>query len=139
MPAITLTHVGLCVSDLAVAERFYVEALGFARVRDLSPPDAVVSTLLRVPEPVGLTAVYLRSGDVVLELIHFDREGNDAARERSFTEPGLTHLSFAVDDLAATCDAITAQGGQVLRDTDVTAAVLVEDPDGQVLELVATR
>jgi len=40
-------------------------------------------------------------------------------RERSFTEPGLTHLSFSVDDISATCAlvawgiALTPQGARV--------------------------
>ena len=60
-------------------------------------------------------------------------------RERSFTEPGLTHLSFSVDDLAATCDLVTEQGGEVLTDTDIGGlAIMVRDPDGQLLELLPT-
>ncbi len=132
-------HVGLGVTDLARSERFYVEALGFTRVRELSPPDEVTGKLLRVPEPVGLRAVYLSCGAFVLELLHFDREGNAAGRGRVMTEPGLTHLSFTVDDLADTLERVTRCGGQVLDDTHVGVAVLVRDPDGQILELIAAR
>lgn len=139
MTGAVVTHVGICVADLAAAERFYTRGLGFTRQRDLSPPDAVVSKLLRVPEPVSLTAVYLTSGDFVLELLHFDRPGNAPRRERTMTEPGLTHLSIAVDDVAAAIERAVAHGGEVLTDTDVTLAVLICDPDGQIIELVASR
>lgn len=139
MTGAVVTHVGICVADLAAAERFYTRGLGFTRQRDLSPPDAVVSKLLRVPEPVGLTAVYLTSGDFVLELLHFDRPDNAPPRERTMTEPGLTHLSIAVDDVAAVIGLAVAHGGEVLTDTDVTLAVLIRDPDGQIIELVASR
>ena len=132
-----VNHVGLSVSDLARSRRFYEEVFGFTHQRDLTVPDGPASQLLRVPAPVGLTAVYLERGGFVLELLHFDREGNDGERERSFTEPGLTHLSFSVDDIGATGDRVTELGGQVLADTDVGGlAVMVRDPDGQLLELL---
>jgi catechol 2,3-dioxygenase-like lactoylglutathione lyase family enzyme len=132
-----VNHVGLCVTDLAVSRRFYEAVLGFTHQRDLQVPDGPTSTLLRVPAPVGCTAVYLERGGFTLELLHFDRAGNDPRRERSFTEPGLTHLSFSVDDVAATCALVTEHGGEVLADTDVGGlAIMVRDPDGQLLELM---
>lgn len=134
-----VTHVGICVADLERSERFYVRALGFSRRSELSAPDDITTRLLRVPRPVNLRAVYLGSGDFVLELLHFDRPDSAAPRERALTEPGLTHLSLVVDDIAATSERVTAHGGQVLADTDVTVAVLVRDPDGQIIELVAHR
>lgn len=139
MSAPVITHVGTCVTDLAASEAFYVEALGFERLRDLRPPDAVTGKLLRIERPVGLTAVYLGCGSFVLELLHFDRPDNAPVRPRSMTEPGLTHISFTVDDLAATRALVVEHGGTVLDETDVQMAVLVCDPDGQVIELVQGR
>jgi lactoylglutathione lyase len=132
-------HVGLGVADLARSERFYVEALGFTRVRELAPPDGVTGKLLRIPEPVGARAVYLSCGPFVLELLHFDRDGNAPGHERVMTEPGLTHLSLTVDDLPATLELVTQHGGEVLDDTHVGVAVLVRDPDGQIVELIRSR
>ena len=135
-----VNHVGLCVTDLDRSRRFYEEALGFAHRDDLAVSDRAASRLLRVPRPVGLTAVYLTLGDFVLELLHFAREGNAPARDRAFTEPGLTHLSFSVADMAATCARVADLGGEVLADTDVRGhAILVRDPDGQLLELMPAR
>jgi len=132
-----VNHVGLCVTDLERSRRFYERVLGFRWDRDLPVPDAAASRLLQVPEPVGATAVYLELDGFVLELLHFDREGNAPRRERSFTEPGLTHISVSVDDLAGTCALVEEHGGEVLHDTDVGGlAINVRDPDGQVLELL---
>jgi lactoylglutathione lyase len=139
MTGTVVTHVGLCVTDLERAERFYVEGLGFTRLRELSPPDGVTAKLLRIARPVGLTAVYLGLGDFVLELLHFDRPAEQQRGERTVTEPGLTHLSISVADVAATAQRLADHGGMVLADTDVQVAVLVRDPDGQILELVAAR
>lgn len=133
----TFNHVGHCVSDLPRSRRFYEEALGFTHQRDLAVPDDPASRLLRVPAPVGMTAVYLELDGFVLELLHFDREGNAAPRERDVTEPGLTHLSFSVDDIAATCARVQELGGEVLTDTDMGGhAIMVRDPDGQLIELL---
>ena len=133
----TFNHVGHCVTDLARSRRFYEEVLGFTHQRDLRVPDAPASRLLRVPEPVGMTAVYLERDGFVLELLHFEREGNAPQRDRAFTEPGLTHLSFSVDDIAATCDRVRELGGEVLTDTDMGGhAIMVRDPDGQLIELL---
>jgi lactoylglutathione lyase len=132
-----VNHVGLCVTDLDRSRRFYEDVFGFTHRNDLRVPDAATSRLLQVPAPVGLTAVYLERDGFVLELLHFEREGNDPRRARSFTEPGLTHLSFSVGDVATTCATVAERGGEVLADTDMGGrAIMVCDPDGQLLELL---
>lgn len=134
----TWNHVGHHVADLDRSIRFYRGVFGFEELQRMEIPDVAASKLLRVPRPVGLTAVYLGLDGTVLELLHFERPGNEPARVRPFTEPGLTHMSFTVDDVAATCAAVIDHGGAVLTDTDMGGlAVLVGDPDGQVLELLA--
>ena len=138
-PTATVTHVGMCVTDLDQAEAFYRGAFGFERLYELSPPDGVTGRLLGVEEPVGLTAVYLGLGNFTLELLHFDRDGNEGRRRRPFTEPGLTHLSLSVHELEPVLDRVRELGGSVVEESHVGVAVLVRDPDGQVVELVAQR
>jgi lactoylglutathione lyase len=135
-PTVTANHVGLCVTDLERSRRFYTEALGFTFASSLQPPDGVCSTLLAVAEPVGLTAVYLTSGTFVLELLHYERDGNPAPAGRVMNEPGLTHLSLTTSDLPATLELVRAHGGEVVADSDVGVAVMVRDPDGQLVELL---
>ncbi|HKE75141.1 MAG TPA: VOC family protein [Acidimicrobiales bacterium] len=132
-----VNHVGLCVSDLARARRFYEGAFGFAFRDEMEVPDRACGRLLMVEPPVGLTACYLVLGDFVLELLHFERDGNAPRRARHFTEPGLTHLSLTVDDLEAACGRVADLGGEVLEETRVGhRAIMVRDPDGQVIELI---
>ena len=101
-------------------------------------PDSPTDRMLRVAPPVGLTACYLRRDGFVLELLHFGGTGAAALppRERAMNEPGLTHLSVSVDDVAATCARVAEFGGQVLDDTDIGGGVFVRDPDGQLVELL---
>jgi len=130
-----VNHVGLGVTDLERAQRFYTEVLGFEVDRVLQLPDAGSGPFLGVDPPVNLTAVYLVRDAFVLELLHFDRPGNQPAADRTFTQPGLTHLSFSVDDLPAALDQVVALGGEVVTSMGGQAA-MVRDPDGQLLELM---
>jgi lactoylglutathione lyase len=131
-------HVGHCVSDLGRSRRFYEEVLGFELWRELEVPDAPADRLMRLTPPVGLTACYLRRDGFVLELLHYSGAGAAAlaARGRPMNEPGLTHVSVSVDDIDATCRQVVEHGGEVLADTNIGGAVMVRDPDGQLLELL---
>lgn len=135
MPRARLNHVGHCVADLDRAQRFYTGVFGLEPLLELTPPDAA-APLLRLEPPLGMTAVYLGDGEgTVLELLAFTGTASPA-RDRVMDEPGLTHLSFGVDDLDATLAAVAAHGGEVLTDTNVGVAVFVKDPDGQLIELL---
>ena len=134
-PAV-LNHVGHCVTDLDRSRRFYEELFGFEVVRDLKVPDRPSDRLLQVEAPLGMTALYLRKDRFILELLHFDRKGNPSERKRPMNEPGLTHLSFSVDDVHDSAKRAAALGGTVLEETDVGAALFVRDPDGQLIELL---
>ncbi len=129
-----VNHVGLRVADLALSTRFY-ESLGFRQAMAMDVPDEPTNRLIRVPPPVGLRAVYLTNGPFVLELLGFSHHPASPA-DRAMTESGLTHLSLGVDDLAEAKERVDENGGEVLVDTDVGIAVMVRDPDGQLIELL---
>lgn len=132
-------HIGHAVTDLGRSRAFYEGALGFEFWRQLELPDQPSGRVLRLPSPLGLTACYLRGGGIVLELLHFAGEGarSERSRSRPMNEIGLTHLSFSVLDVAATCELVTRFGGLVLEDTNMGTAIFVSDPDGQLIELTA--
>lgn len=130
-------HVGHCVNDVERSRRFYEEVLGFDFWREFDAPDAMTAPLLGLPEPVGLKAVYLRQGEFVLELLYYAEAGaNPPPVPRVMNELGLTHLSVSVDDIDATAAKAVDYGGSVLEATHVGAAVMIRDPDGQLIELL---
>jgi len=134
---VTFNHIGHCVADLARSRRFYEELLGFVFERRLDAPDEPSARLLRVAPPLGMTATYLRRDGLVLELLHFNRPGNPPARPRAMNEPGLTHISLSVDDMAGVLSRVSDYGGEVLYDTDLGGmAINILDPDGQLIELL---
>ena len=134
---VIFSHVGQCVRDLDATRAFYVEVLGFEEVMDQDVGGPQSATLLRLPEPVVLRAVYLKRDGLVLELLAFHEPAPLPRRDRPITEPGLTHLSLGVDDLDETCAAVIEHGGTVLAESRLPTAVFVTDPDGQMLELLA--
>ncbi|MSO79635.1 MAG: VOC family protein [Acidimicrobiia bacterium] len=136
MPVV-FNHLGHCVTDLARSRRFYEELFEFTFLREINPPDDPSNKLLRLQNPMGMTALYLERDGLVLELLHFAGEGSKAlpVRERVMNEPGLTHISVScdVDDI---CARVSDFGGEVLEDTNIGFGCFVRDPDGQLIELL---
>ena len=130
-------HVGLCVTDTARSRRFYEEVLGFTFLYDFKAPDDSTAALLMMTPPVGLTATYLRLDGLILELLHYDRAGNPPAATRVMNEPGLTHLSVSVADVAGVLARVVEHGGAVAESTRSDFAVMIRDPDGQLIELLS--
>jgi lactoylglutathione lyase len=133
----TYNHTGLVVTDLARSKRFYQEVFGFRAWYEISPPDDPTAKLSGLTPPLGVTASYLTLDGFVLELMHYAAPGATApSRERTMNEPGLTHLSLAVDDVAATAARAVEYGGLIIEESDIGVALFIRDPDGQLLELL---
>jgi catechol 2,3-dioxygenase-like lactoylglutathione lyase family enzyme len=141
VPLARLTHVGICVSDMERALRFYRDLLGFRFEHELRVAGEPSDTLLRL-RGVDLHATYLQRDAVRIELLRFASPPAPRPRTRTMHEPGLTHLSFRVVDLDATLAALRAAGERVVEETVIrlpefqAAAAFVVDPDGQLIELV---
>lgn len=130
-------HTGQVVSDPERSMRFYTEVLGFKYWYQVSPDDPSVAKLCSLSPPLGVTAYYLRLDGFVLELMHYSAPGGEAAyRARAMNEPGLTHLSISVPDIAATARKAVEFGGEIIAESDLGGALMIRDPDGQLLELL---
>lgn len=130
-------HVGLCVTDLDRSRRFYEQGLGFRFWFELDDlPEEESARLLGLRTPLGLKAVYLVLDGFVLELLAYHPDRYEPWRPRSMAEPGLTHISISVDDVAAVVERAVEHGGGALPETNQGAVAMVRDPDGQLVELV---
>jgi catechol 2,3-dioxygenase-like lactoylglutathione lyase family enzyme len=130
-------HTGQAVSDPERSMRFYQEVLGFRYWYQVSPDDASVGKLCSLSPPLGVTAYYLKLDGFVLELMHYAAPGAAVPyRPRTMNEPGLTHLSLSVDDIRATAKKAVAHGGTIIEESDLGAALMIRDPDGQLIELL---
>jgi catechol 2,3-dioxygenase-like lactoylglutathione lyase family enzyme len=136
-----LTHLGLCVSDLERSVRFYEQALGFRVVGTFSAGDPATATILEV-EGVKAEMVYLERDGWRIELLHYPSPGHRGdGQRRPMNLLGLTHLSFAVDDLDSVAETAQRFGGSVLHSTRAkfqsgNSGLFLLDPDGLRIELI---
>ena len=139
----SISHIGICVSDLAVSLRFYCEGLGFAEVASHEVGEEF-AVLMEV-EGVRLRSRMIAKDGVTLELLGFAVPGvtGDGGR-RPMNRIGFTHLSLKVDDVEGTAAVIESLGGVVVRSTRTTFAfgdstldfLYCTDPDGVRIELM---
>jgi catechol 2,3-dioxygenase-like lactoylglutathione lyase family enzyme len=139
----SISHIGICVSDLAVSLRFYCEGLGFTEVASHEVGEEF-AVLMEV-EGVRLRSRMIAKDGVTLELLGFDVPGvtGDGGR-RPMNRIGFTHLSLKVDDVEGTAAVIESLGGVVVRSTRTTFAfgdstldfLYCTDPDGVRIELM---
>lgn len=133
-----VSHVGLRVRDIEESQRFF-EALGFTEATRLTLPDKIAAQLLPLKPPIGFEAVYMRHGGFTLQLLSFAGHPAPDEPERTMVGAGLTHISFAVNDMAATLAAVGAAGGRVLGDPHDGFACMCRTPEGQLIELIASK
>lgn len=142
MAILRMTHIGICVTDLERALRFYRDLLGFRYRSELDVRGEPSETLLALHD-VDLKAVYLERDGTRIELLHYASPApvGDGS-PRPMNGRGLTHLSLRVSDLAGTIESLRAGGVRILDHTRIdipefkSGAVFVCDPDGTLIELV---
>lgn len=122
-----LLHTMLRVGDLERSLTFYTEVLGMRLLRRKDYPDG------------RFTLAFVGYGDesdtAVLELTHnWDTSSYEIGT-------GYGHIALGVEDIDATCEAMAAKGGRVVRPPGAmkhgtTVIAFVEDPDGYKVELI---
>jgi catechol 2,3-dioxygenase-like lactoylglutathione lyase family enzyme len=122
-----LDHVGIRVTDLAVAESFYAK-LGFVRDLDEFAPEARACGLVH---PTGMRIHLIYNG----EAAPYGNVLLDAAIKR----PGYTHAAFIVDDMAEFVTWLDSEGigiteGPVMMGHGRRTVCFIRDPDLNVLE-----
>jgi len=139
----SVSHVGICVSDLERSLSFYCDALGFSVAESHEVGDEF-GRLMEL-DGVVLRSQFVRHGAVALELLHFSSPpvSGEAVR-RPINQLGLTHISVRVDDVDAVAAAVQSKGGAVVAGTRTTfeaGDVVLDflyctDPDGVRIELM---
>ena len=120
----TFLHTMLRVGDIDRSVHFYTELMGMKETRRRDVPDG------------KYTLVFVGYGDgPEIELTY------NYGTERYEMGSAFGHLAVGVPDTKATCDAIRAGGGKVVREPGpvkfgTTVIAFVEDPDGYKIELI---
>lgn len=137
-----ISHVGLCVSDLDVALRFYCEGLGFHADESHEIGDDFAS--LMELDHVELRSQFISQGAMRIELLHFVAPETEHAGRRPLPRTGLTHLCFNVTGIDEVVDRLVGLGGTVVEGTQTELPfgestlrfVYLTDPDGTRIELM---
>ena len=136
-----LRHVALTVKDLAAAERFYVDALGFT-VEAQSLATTAMAALLGARR---IRQVMLRRGTENLLLQAFEPEGQPYPAHGTACDQAFQHFAMPVAEIAAAfghlarfaAPPISSAGPQRLPQSSGGAtAYKFRDPDGHPLELI---
>jgi len=118
-----LHHASFPVTDLERSMRFYGEVLG---LKQISRPS--------LPFP---GAWYGAGGCEVHLIVPF--EGTDVGAAPSQLNPFAVHTAFAIDDYAAALEQLRAAGVEVLETSPEIGQMWVQDPDGNIIELIQSR
>jgi methylmalonyl-CoA/ethylmalonyl-CoA epimerase len=101
----TLDHIGIAVSDLGEALRFFRDALGL----EIEPPEEVASE--------GVRAHFIPVGGPSLELLEATGEDSPVAKFLTKRGPGLHHITLRVDDIRATLSRLKFHGVRLIDET----------------------
>lgn len=125
-----LLHMMLRVGELERSIRFYTEVLGMNLLRRKDYPSGRFT--------LAFVGYGLESAETVLELTHnWDISSYEIGA-------GYGHIALDVENIAATCEMIRAQGGKIVREPGAmkhgtTVIAFVEDPDGYKIELIQQK
>jgi methylmalonyl-CoA/ethylmalonyl-CoA epimerase len=95
-----IAHIGIAVAGLAAGASFYRDVLGLAEV-ELDDAD-------------GAAIAGFAAGDSLIELLEARAPESPIGKFVSKRGPGLHHVCFAVDDLAATLERCRAHGVRLI-------------------------
>lgn len=125
----TFSHIAISCKDPIATERFYTKHFGFRRARV-------------IPLGEGNQIVFLKAGNVYLELFSADQERPDSPPEADGAHyPGWRHIAFQVDDVDAKLNEIGEEARISLGPLDFDAfipgwrTVWIKDPDGNIVEI----
>ena len=125
-----LLHTMLRVGDLEASKKFYCDILGMKLLRQKDYPGGKFT--------LAFVGYGNESDHSVLELTYnWDTDKYDLG-------DGYGHIALGVDDIYGTCEAIKAQGGNVVREPGPmkhgsTVIAFVQDPDGYKVELIQLK
>lgn len=125
-----LLHTMLRVGNLDHSLAFYTEVMGMRLLRKKDYPEGRFT--------LAFVGYQSEEEGAVIELTHnWDTDQYDIGT-------GYGHIALEVEDAYATCDAIKARGGNVVREAgpmkhSTTVIAFIEDPDGYKIELIQRK
>ena len=138
---VSVRHVGVVVTNLDRSLVFYRDLLGLRETRTMHESGDYVDTLLGLRDASVVTIkLAAPSGETLVELLAF---GSPKATnvERTFVDPGPTHIAFTVGNLETFVDRLAEAGVRFTAPPQISPdgcakVTFCFDPDGTPIELV---
>ena len=102
---ISIDHIGIAVSDLDAALKFYRDALGL----EVEAPEEVASQRVR--------AYFVPAGGAALELLEGTADDSPITKYVAKRGPGLHHITLRVDDIGAALAQLKARGVRLIDES----------------------
>ena len=102
---ISIDHIGIAVSDLDAALKFYRDALGL----EVEAPEEVASQWVR--------AYFVPAGGAALELLEGTADDSPITKYVAKRGPGLHHITLRVDDIGAALAQLKARGVRLIDES----------------------
>lgn len=137
----TIRHVGLVVSDLEKALKFWCETMSFVIVRQMDEAGSHLDAMMGLSD-VRITTVKLADPDSnLLELLWFASHPDENQWQGEAYSTGLTHIALTVSDLGETYNRLRKKGVIFISPPQSSPDGLVKvtyarGPEGIILELV---
>lgn len=142
-------HLTVGVTDMDASLRFYCEGLGLRKTLDTVVEGDRFELMLRMPEGSSARTVFLQGQTRLgqIELVEWRGAGPQVAEPRRAGMPGYCVVSFNVskEDMPAICSQLENVGSTFWTEPLVShldgygdiLAFITEDPDGNMIEIVA--
>ena len=134
-------HIAISVSDMEEALNFYSGMLGLEVMMDMEMEgDPAIEAILGVKD-LRMRYVLFTGKGAQLNLLEFKNpKGENVAQKLRPYDHAIHHIAFAVDDVEAAYEELTAKGIEFIsppQDTGLAKACAMLAPDGVVIELFA--
>lgn len=142
-------HLTVGVTDMDASLRFYCEGLGLRKTLDTIVNGDLFELMLRMPKGSSARTVFLQGPTRIgqIELVEWRDAGPQVAEPRRAGRPGYCVVSFNVtkEDMPAVCRQLETVGADTWTEPLVShldgygdiLAFITEDPDGNMIEIVA--
>lgn len=148
----TTIDLGVVVTDIEKAAKFYKEALGFEEVKGFGvPADFAADAGLTAKKPLSIRVFVLGEGANATKIKLMQIEGVTPKKsENQFihSQTGFRYLTIFVTDTTAAMEKLTKAGVKPIAKTPIqipeaiakdTFLTIVQDPDGNLVELVGPK
>lgn len=141
MPAKTIRHVGIVVSDMAASLHFYRDLIGMSVWADFEDDSPYLQSLTELPG-VRVRMVKLSAkGSGSIELLQYISHPQPVPPARRACDVGCNHVSIEVDDLDGLHETLAQHGFRfhappAVSPDGAAKVAYCRDPEGVIVELV---